>query len=287
MIQYYITNERGKMISFDRSSPFRIIDIDGLSENKVKLTESDSANRVGSNVSNVFVQSNSITIEGDMKESEANRRTMLDVLLPGVLCRLFRRDSTTHQELYVEGYLTSTPNISVKKRVYQPFQFVLRTPYPYWIDASKNLMNFSTLESMFRFPRSFSSTLPWKISSRNMNQLSNIVNKGSVPVGFIAHFKATDTVRGPELLKVLTQERIKFTTLSMQVGDELIVSTIDNQCYCRLIRDEVETNVFFNMDFEATFFQLDVGENPLRFDASYGKNNLEVSIEYATTYAGV
>ena len=145
MIQYYITNERGKMISFDRSSPFRIIDIDGLSENKVKLTESDSSNRVGSNVSNVFVQSNSITIEGDMKESSENRRTMLDVLLPGVLCRLFRRDSTTHQELYVEGYLTSTPNISVKKRVYQPFQFVLRTPYPYWRDASKNLMNFSTL----------------------------------------------------------------------------------------------------------------------------------------------
>lgn len=73
----------------------------------------------------------------------------------------------------------------------------------------------------------------------------------------------------------------------MQVGDELVVSTLDNQCYCRLIRDEVETNVFFNMDFEATFFQLDVGENPIRFDASYGKNNLEVSIEYATTYAGV
>lgn len=287
MIQYYMTNERGRMISFDQSSPFRIIDIDGLSENKVKLTESDSSNRVGSNVSNVFVQSNNITIEGDMKESSENRRTMLDVLLPGILCRLFRRDSITHQELYVEGYLTSTPNISVKKRVYQPFQFVLKTPYPYWRDASKILMNFSELESLFRFPRAFSGSVSWKISSRNINQLSNIINKGSVPVGFIARFKATDTVRGPELLKVLTQEKMKFTTLSMQVGDELIVSTLDNQCYCRLIRNKTETNVFFNMDFEATFFQLDVGENPIRFDASYGKNNLEVSIEYATTYAGV
>jgi len=67
----------------------------------------------------------------------------------------------------------------------------------------------------------------------------------------------------------------------------LIISTMTNDCYCRLIREGEEQNVFYNMDFESTFFQLDIGENYIRFDADSGVENLEVSIDYAITYAGV
>ena len=120
-----------------------------------------------------------------------------------------------------------------------------------------------------------------------VNQLNTVVNDGSVSIGFIVHFKAKDTVVGPELLKVTTQEVIKLSSLTMEVGDELIVSTMTNDCYCRLVREGEEQNVFYNMDFESTFFQLDIGENYIRFDADSGVKNLEVSIDYAITYAGV
>ena len=218
--------------------------------------------------------------------TEPKRKRILAVILPGVKATLRYMDDIEDLDVYIEGYPSETPTIDWD-RLWDNFDFTFHAPFPYWKQSGGSYLDFVSYEALFKFPYTFSSTEQWKISEKIVNQLNTIVNEGSVSIGFIVHFKAKDTVVGPELLKVTTQEVIKLSSLTMEVGDELIISTMTNDCYCRLVREGEEQNVFYNMDFESTFFQLDIGENYIRFDADSGVENLEVSIDYAITYAGV
>lgn len=73
MIIYSIQNAKGNKISFGDGSPFRITSIDGVSSNSISITESNSTTFTGTKVSGIKVNSKDITVEGDMKESQANR----------------------------------------------------------------------------------------------------------------------------------------------------------------------------------------------------------------------
>lgn len=279
-------NEYGQSVEFSKNSGLQISSISDLSSNTITISSATSAGQVGTTITGQKIEPKTMTIEGAYRYDPLVRRKLIDTILPGVKARFHYVDQDAGIDAYLEGCPTMTPKLS-DNPFWQNFQFDFYCPYPYWKDRSGGLLEFVSYESAFKFPRSFSSAVQWKITKKTINQLSYISNTGSVPVGFVARFKAKDDVSGPELLKVLTQEVIRFSDLEMQVGDTLIVSTIDNDRYCRLIRSGIETNVFFDMDFDSSFFKLDVGENPLRFDAADGYENLDVSIEYYVTYAGV
>lgn len=280
------TNERGGSIEFSSDQQLYITSIDGLSQNQISLSESNVANQIGSSVTGNKIEAKDISISGIFKYDPEKRKRILAVILPGVKATLRYMDDIEDLDVYIEGYPSETPTIDWD-RLWDNFDFTFHAPFPYWKQSGGSYLDFVSYEALFKFPYTFSSTEQWKISEKIVNQLNTIVNEGSVSIGFIVHFKAKDTVVGPELLKVTTQEVIKLSSLTMEVGDELIVSTMTNDCYCRLVREGEEQNVFYNMDFESTFFQLDIGENYIRFDADSGVENLEVSIDYAITYAGV
>lgn len=279
-------NANGRSIEFSAATGIRLVTLDGLSENTIDVTSAAASNQIGESLTNQKVQPKTLSFEGRFRYTPETRRNILEVILPMVSARIRYINEEAGIDVYLEGVPSSTPKMS-NNPFWQSFQFDFFCPFPYWKSHDDGYLSFVSFESAFSFPYTFSSTVQWKISEKVVNQLSTVINNGSVPIGFIARFEAKDVVIGPELLKVTTQEIIKFSSLEMQVGDVLVVSTLDNQCYCRLIRDGEESNVFFNMDFEATFFQLDVGENPLRFDADSGSSNLNVTLEYAITYAGV
>ena len=285
-IRVIYENSNGHSVEFSKKTGIYLVQIDGLSSNDIDVSSAQSTGQIGASLTGQKVKPKSPTFEGRYRYDPTIRRKLLDTILPTVSARIRYIDDETGIDVYLEVVPTQTPDISTNP-LWQSFQFTMFCAFPYWRGIDGGYFNFVSYESKFKFPYTFSSTVQWKISEKIINQLSTIVNSGSVPIGFVARFIAKDTVSGPELLKVTTQEVIKFSTLTMEIDDELVVSTIDNDCYCYLIRDGEEINVFPDMDFDASFFQLDIGENPLRFDADSGLSNLELSLEYAITYAGV
>lgn len=285
-IRVIYENSNGHSVEFSKKTGIYLVQIDGLSSNDIDVSSAQSTGQIGASLTGQKVKPKSPTFEGRYRYDPTVRRKLLDTILPTVSARIRYIDDEAGIDVYLEGVPTQTPDISTNP-LWQSFQFTMFCPFPYWRGMDGGYFNFVSYEAKFKFPYTFSSTVQWKISEKIINQLSTIVNTGSVPIGFVAHFVAKDTVVGPELLKVITQEVLKFSTLTMQIDDELVVSTIPNECYCYLIRDGKEINVFPDMDFDASFFQLDIGENPLRFDADSGLNNLELSLEYDITYAGV
>lgn len=289
MRKFIYTNEFGKSIEFTKKSGFRITNIDGLSSNNVSFDEVTGDIQVGNTVTSQKVESKSITIEGDYKESYKNRRTLLDIIIPGSKGTLQMIDDINDVDVYIDCFPKTTPYLSEDK-VYQKFQFQLYAPYPYWKSKTKTIHNFFVYKSLFRLPRSFSSTVPWKISSRDVLSIINAINNGTVKTGFNVTFKSLNVVKAPKLINVNTQKVIKFkddTTLN--IGEKLMVSTFeDNILVIKTDAEGVETNAFDLLDIDVTdFWQLLPGDNIVKYDAASGSEYLDVTIDFDEILVGV
>lgn len=281
------TNEYGDSIEFSRNSDIRITGIDGLSANSIELSEATVTNQVGSSITGASVQSKSMTIEGRYFYTPAVRKRLLAVILPGVSARLRYQNTKENIDVYWEGQPTKTPDISTNP-VWQNFQFTMKLPYPYPRTAEEENKSFSYLQSGFRFPQAYSSKVPWQISSRIIEPLQTITNRGDIPAGFTVTFKAlTDGVKAPKLLNVDTRENISFSQLTLNSGDELTVNTMINAREVLLTTSEGTRNAFEYMDYDSTFFLLARGDNTLRYSAQEKEANLEVTLSFEESLAGV
>ena len=284
MLKYIYTNQYNESIEFHEGSPFHITEIDGQSVNDIDISEASTINQIGATVSGTTVNPKDIDIVGDFRDSYQNRRELLDTIIPGAGKWRMIDD---YLDVYLDVEIKQTPDIAPQDKVYRPFDFTIHAAYPYWKSTSESKIQFTELNSLFRFPRSFSNMVKWKISEKKIKQLQTIINQGSDETGFIVKFKADTEVQSPELLNVKTQEHIRFTDFTMQPDDVIVVSTYENQKYVRLIRNGEETNIFNFMDDDSTFFKLAKGENTIRYGASSNESNLFVTLNFETTYVGV
>ena len=281
------TNEYGDSIEFSRNSDIRITGIDGLSANSIELSEATVTNQVGSSITGASIQSRTMTIEGRYLYTPATRKRLLAVILPGIRARLRYQNTVENVDVYWEGQPTKTPDISTNP-VWQNFQFTMKMPYPYPRTTEGESKSFSYLQSGFRFPQAYSSRTPWQISSRIIEPLQTITNRGDIPAGFTVTFKAlTDGVKAPKLLNVDTRENISFSQLTLNSGDELTVNTMINAREVLLTTSEGTRNAFEYMDYDSTFFLLARGANTLRYSAQEKESSLEVTLSFEESLAGV
>lgn len=281
------TNEYGDSIEFSRNSDIRITGIDGLSANSIELSEATVTNQVGSSITGASIQSRTMTIEGRYLYTPATRKRLLAVILPGIRARLRYQNTVENVDVYWEGQPTKTPDISTNP-VWQNFQFTMKMPYPYPRTTEGENKSFSYLQFSFRFPQAYSSRTPWQISSRIIEPLQTITNRGDIPAGFTVTFKAlADGVKGPKLLNVDTRENIAFSQLTLNLGDELTVNTMINAREVLLTTSEGTKNAFEYMDYDSTFFLLARGANTLRYSAQEKESNLAVTLSFEESLAGV
>ena len=281
------TNDYGDSIEFSKNSDIRITAIDGLSANNIDLSEATVTNQVGSSITGASIQSKTMTIDGRYFYTPAIRKRLLAVILPGIGAKLRYQNTVENVDVYWEGQPTTTPDISTGP-VWQSFQFSLKLPYPYPRTTEEENKSFSYLQSGFRFPQAYSSKTPWQISTRIIEPLQTITNRGDIPAGFTVTFKAlTDGVKGPKLLNVDTRENISFTQLTLNSGDVLTVNTMINAREVLLTTSDGTKNAFEYMDYDSTFFILARGDNTLRYSAQEREANLEVTLSFEESLAGV
>lgn len=285
------TNANGDSIEFSETSGIRITRMDGIDANNIEISENTVSQQVGASMSGMQVKPKDITIEGVYSKNGRNRvdvattrRTLLDVIMPGFEAKLRYINTESGDDVYWEGAPTQTPIISLNPNL-QKFQFVFHCPYPYPRGTKQNITEFNTMVSGFMFPQTY--TRPFKISTKNYHPLQTIMNRGSISTGFIAVFEADADVKSPRVINVQTQEIISFKGLQMHQGDRIEVCTIPNQKYARFSNADGVSNIFDKMEFISTFFQLQKGENSIKYEADSGAANLRFEIMFENTTAGV
>lgn len=122
---------------------------------------------------------------------------------------------------------------------------------------------------------------------RSPSTIATITNTGTLPCGFIITFQASGTVENPKIIDINTQEYIRLSH-TMQAGEVIRISTLDNNKTVRQIIGEDSINAFNFLDFaNSTFLQLAVGINYLRYNADSGLDNLSVEFKFDPRYLEV
>lgn len=288
-IKVIYTNELGGSFEFSKETGVQLTAFGDISKNDISLSESTVSNQIGSTISGASVEPKDLTLEGRFKYDPAIRKKLIAVVLPGVTATIRYINTRENIDVYWKGQPKSTPLITMNV-TWQKFQFVFRASFPYARSSQMTECTFQGLRSLFKFPRSFSNTEPWKISEKINNPIATVVYNGNINTGFILTMKAEAKVKNPRILNVFTQEHIAFgqvTDLEMQVGDVLEISTYENEQYCHLIRDGEVENIFWMTDYDSEFFKIRQGENILNYTAEENPGSLEVLLRFEEVLAGV
>lgn len=119
--------------------------------------------------------------------------------------------------------------------------------------------------------------------------------QGTVDTGLLITVHAFDAAEGVHIFNVDTQERFdidtdviqKITGKAFGEKDDIIISTIKGNRYCRLLRNGVYINIIGAVKRGSDWFQISQGNNGFAFSADKGENHLSVTFSYKNAYVGV
>lgn len=252
-----------------------VTSISGASGNEIAISEAQGAGQVGSTISNQSVQPKDITINGAvLAVVEANRRSILACVLPGVMGRLTVIQNG--ESWYIDGAPKRTPDFS-DGSVVQDFQFVLHCPYPYWRSTADGSAQVAGLTKLFRFPCSLAGT--WYISKYSDSLFTVVENEGTAAMEFDVTFTAATEVTDPEFYHVERSARIKINKV-MAAGEKITVSTVYGRKGVTLcLADGTKVNGFKYLDVSSDLnMKMDPGANTIRCDAANNREGLRVQI---------
>lgn len=158
---------------------------------------------------------------------------------------------------------------------------------PMFYDKDKSTLAIADWVPQFHFPLEIPEDEGIIMGLRTPSVIFEAVNGGVTECGAVFTFIAQGTVVKPELTLINKQQLIRLNT-TMQAGDVITVSTVENKKTVIKTQGDVSENAFNLIDFEnSTFFSLSVGANFIRYSAESGSENLLVNIEYAPRYLEV
>lgn len=116
----------------------------------------------------------------------------------------------------------------------------------------------------------------------------NIPNFGDVAVGFKLKIKAEyGEVTNPKIINNKTDEEIEVN-ISMASGDIVEISTENGNKYAKLIRNDVETDIFDLITLKSRMsMRMGIGINSFSITAAGNSANMTISIEYSPGYLEV
>ena len=252
-----------------------VTSISGASGNDIAISEAQGAGQVGSTISNQSVQPKDITINGAVLAMvEANRRSILACVLPGVMGRLTVIQNG--ESWYIDGAPKRTPEFS-HGSVVQDFQFVLHCPYPYWRSTADGSAQVAGLTKLFQFPCSLAGT--WYISKYSDSLFTVVENEGTAAMEFDVTFTAATEVTDPEFYHVERGTFIKINKV-MAAGEKITVSTVYGRKGVTLhLPNGTQANGFKYLDVGSDLnMKIDPGANTIRCDAANNREGLRVQI---------
>lgn len=116
--------------------------------------------------------------------------------------------------------------------------------------------------------------------------IMSVYNSGAVDVGMRIVFSARGTVINPAVIDIGTQKFFKINKV-MIAGEEIAVNTVIGSKRITGTLNGETSNYFKYRDLDSEWLQLKVGDNLLRYNASDGLENLEVTIYHNNRYLEV
>lgn len=201
--------------------------------------------------------------------------------------------------LYIDGYVEKNSPAIFSSEEYTQVSVICPNPYFYQIGEEKT--SFSGVQSLFEFPFSneITETDP---DAKNiifgeiwLDTRSILVYSGSVDTGMLITIHAFGEAKNIRLYNVDTHEQMRIDTDRIaqitgepfQGKDDIVISTIQGDRFCRLLRNGVYTNIIGALSRDSDWFQISAGNNGFAFAAESGEENLSVTFAYKNAFVGI
>lgn len=276
-------NENDESLTFEYEYGYLINKPQGIDTLSISHSQAQGINQVGSTFQSSNVQSRPITISGKLvgPYQQTNKTKLLSVIRPDLSARLYADD------YYLEVRPTATPTIEPRPD-FARFQFSVIAAYPYWMKDATASATLSGVHKMFRLMDSFKSkqwniSRPYRFGEVINAAFINLINNGQVPVPFTVTFTAIDTVENPKLIEASTNEYLLLNK-SLVPGEKVVVEITHERTY---VTSSVDGECRGALDLGSSFNRLKVGNNVIKPEATVGRTNLKVEINYAEEIVGV
>ena len=269
-------NENGDSITFDYESGFLINKPTGIDTLPVTLNEASGINQVGSTIQSKNINSRPVTVSGVLvgEFQQENKEKLLSVVRPDLGAKLYADD------FYLNVRPSATPTIEANK-TFARFQFSLLAAYPYWQKDDSATATLSGVSRGFKFPWNISKA--YRFGTVVTAQFINIPNRGQVPIPFKVTYTALSEVQNPKLTDAATNKYLLLNK-TLVAGERVVIEITHERTY---VTSSVDGECRGALDLRSNFYRLAVGDNVIKPDATSGKDNLHVDIDYAIEVVGI
>lgn len=205
------------------------------------------------------------------------------------------RIATDTRSLYCKGYVESNDPDIFSQNESAVISVVCPDPWFYTDGGDKTI--FSGVRSIFEFPFSNESLVSGLIEFSEiwLNTLAILNYKGDVDTGVIITIHALDAAENIHIYNVDTGEEMtidtskirELTGTDLMSRDDIVISTVRGDRYCKLLRNGEYTNLIGAISKDSDWFQITAGNNGFGFTADSGEGNLSVSFSYHNAYVGI
>lgn len=203
---------------------------------------------------------------------------------------------TDSQTLYTTGYVESNEPEIFSSQEYATISVLCPDPWFYEYDKTTST-RISRVIPLFEFPFSNESlTEPLlEMSSLLEEPRATLDYEGTVDTGVIITVHATGVCRNIVIYNVDTREQLTIDTdkIASITGkafgkdDDIIVSTVRGDRYCKLLRNGVYINIIGALSRDSDWLQISNGPNVFTYSAAVGSTKMTVDFEYQNAYMGV
>lgn len=205
---------------------------------------------------------------------------------------------TDNRSAEVEGYVESNEPDIFKQDSNTNITIKCESPWltKYGLEGSQEVL-FSDVDHRFEFifedPDELSPTL--EFSSIEVRRENVITYKGEVDSGILMSMYAYGRFTNPTIYNNTTRERMSIDTAKVEAligsqiryGDEIKISTYQNDKYVHFIRDGRTVNILNAIDKDADWFTIHPGDNIFSYTCQTGELDVEFIITAKILLQGV
>lgn len=286
MFDLQIENSKSELITLTQNeSDFQIINVEGLNPPNATLNLSTIAGMDGAKFNSAKLETRNIVIYIKLNgDAERNRVFLYRYFNSKDKCKIFYKNEL--RNVYIEGYVESVEVSPFSDN--EIMQISIMCPDTYFKSVDELIADISKLVSEFTFPFSINYRYPIAISSYIQNRVTSIVNKSESEAGLDIVINVLKDFNKITIRNTLTDE---FMTLQHTFWEDDIIkiSTHRGKKSVKLIRSEVESNIFSKLQAGYTFFQLASGINKFTYSVDDGTHDdyVRVKFYYNETFQGV
>ena len=273
-----ITSFRDETLAIELANPeksgFAIVDITGLGPVKAEINTIENGINDGAVYNSAHV---------------SYRNIVLSILFIGIDIESLRQKSyqffsvkqrvkllieTDNRTMNIEGYVESNEPTIFSKNEGCKISIICPSPYFKMGSGDPNTTMFGIVRT---------------------DTAGDVYYEGDVGTGIVITISALGPVKNIKIYNTMTKEQMvlntdKIETLTgtaFDAGDEIVISTIKNKKFIRLLRNGIYTDILRCLDLKSDWFTIYKGDNVFSYTADTGVDNLQFSITNDVIYEGV